>query len=194
MHQPKEPTALILDPGNNYTGLARLAAGRVPEGLAALEAAWAEVAPARPFTFAFLDERIEAQYRSERRLATLFGGFAALALAIAGLGLVGMVAFAVRRRQKEIGIRKALGATAAQVAGLLASGLVRLVAVAVAVGAPLAYLGLARWLGTFAYHIDLGPGLFLAAGGLTLAVALAVAAAHTLRAARLDPADVLRSE
>jgi putative ABC transport system permease protein len=147
-----------------------------------------------PLRYTFLDEEIGRQYGSEQRLGRVFGTFTVLALLIACLGLFGLAAYAAEQRTKEVGIRKVLGARASQVVALLSKDFLVLVAVAFAVGAPVAYLAAERWLGTFAYHAALRPGVFVAAGLLTLAVALATVAGQALRAAAVDPVKALRYE
>jgi putative ABC transport system permease protein len=120
--------------------------------------------------------------------------FAGLAIFIAGLGLFGLAAFTARQRQQEIGIRKAVGASVLQIVRLLSTDFAALVGVAIVVAVPVAYVGLNRWLDTFAYRIDLGMGVFVLAGGSALLVALIAVGLQALRAAQTDPAEVLRSE
>jgi putative ABC transport system permease protein len=110
------------------------------------------------------------------------------------LGLVGLTGFTVRRRMKEIGIRKALGASMTRIVVLLSAEVSRLVGIAFVVGAPLGY-GLAhRWLQDFAQRIDLTLWPFVGLGFLALLIALAAVSIPTVQAARTDPAQVLRSE
>jgi putative ABC transport system permease protein len=113
---------------------------------------------------------------------------------IACLGLFGLATYTVQRRTKEIGIRKALGATAPQVVGLISKEFAGLVAAAFVVAAPLAYVGMTQWLSGFAYRTDVGVGALLGAGGAVLVVALLTVSVHALRAAGTDPARALRSE
>jgi putative ABC transport system permease protein len=166
----------------------------VAGALGALEAAWARVAPGEPFAYGFVDERLDRLYRGDQRLGWLFGVSAALAVGLACLGLLGLAAFTAERRTKEIGIRKVLGASAASLAGLLSKDFLKLVVVASVVAVPVAYLAMDRWLEGFAYHVSIGPGVFLAAGGLALAVALLTVAAQAFRAASTDPVNALRYE
>ena len=194
LHAPIEPVVLDLEPGNNYTALVRLAPGRTDAGLDAVRAAWGEVLPDRPFTFSFLDQRIEAQYRAEQRLATLFAVFAGLAVCVAGLGLFGLVAYAARRRTREIGIRKVLGASVTAIVGLLSKDFLRLVGVAFVLAAPLAYLGVHAWMEQFSYRASVGSGLFLGAGACIAAAALLVVGAQAARAALTDPVSAIRQE
>ncbi len=113
---------------------------------------------------------------------------------MACLGLFGLAAYAAEQRRKEIGVRKVLGASVASVVALLSRDFARLVLVAVAVGAPLAYYGMSRWLEGFPSHVALGVGPFLAAGALALLIALATVAGQALRAASADPVKALQHD
>jgi len=194
LRRPIGPVVFRLAPERTWTAVVRLAPDATREGLSAVRATWNEFLPGRPFTYSFLDQQIEAQYRSEQRLATLFGLFAGLAILVAGLGLLGLAAYTVRRRTREIGIRKALGATATNVVTLLSTEFVQLVGLAVLIGLPGAYLALRRWLENFAYRVELGAGVFVLTGLVVLLVAVLTAGTQALRAARTDPATTLRDE
>ena len=174
--------------------VARLAPGEVAAGLDGLRRAWAGLGTAQPFEPEFLDDKLAEMYDADRRLAGVLGGFAVVALLVACLGLVGLAAYTAQRRTKEIGVRRALGATVGQVVALLSREYAALVVVGAVVAVPLAVVLLGRWLDGFAYHVDLGPGLFVAAVGLTLALALAVVGVQAARAARVPPTRALRAD
>jgi putative ABC transport system permease protein len=193
LHQTVTPLALQIRPWYEYVTL-RVRTDDLPRTLAAIQTAWADMVPHRPFEAFFLDERFAAQYQAEERFGRAFGIFAFLAIVIACLGLFGLVAYAVQQRTKEIGVRKVLGAQVPQLAVLLSRDFVVLVLVAFVVAAPVAYLGMQRWLASFAYHVELEPWVFVAAGALVLLIALATASIHTVRAAMADPIEALRSE
>ena len=195
LHGAVEPLLIHLVAGEDVNHVAvRLHPGDVREGLAQVEAAWHAANPGDPFDFFFLDDHLDAQYRAERRLGHVFGAFTALALLIAAFGLFALAAFTAAQRTKEIGIRKVLGASAFGLVALLSKDFVRLVLVAFAVAAPVAYLLMQRWLEGFAYRIGLGLGVFLLAGVLALTVALVAVSYHAVRAARADPVESLRYE
>ncbi len=195
LHEAVEPALLMLyAPEDIEVALARLAPGRTRDGLDALEAAWAEVAPGLPFDAKFMDDDLAAFYENEARWAQIVQWATLFALAVACLGLFGLASLTVAQRTKEIGVRKVLGASAGSIAVLLAKGFAVLVGVAVLIASPLAYLASERWLDAFAYRINLGPSLFLLAGGLALVVALATVGVQALRAATADPVKALRYE
>ena len=122
------------------------------------------------------------------------GLFAGLAVIVACLGLLGLAAHHAQQRRKEVGIRKALGATVPQIVRLLSTDLLKLVGVAFVVATPLAYWGLQRWLQSFAYRADIGVELLVVIGTGAALVALLTIGWQATRAARVDPAQTLRSE
>jgi putative ABC transport system permease protein len=162
--------------------------------IAFLEDTWRRFVPGWPFEYTFLDEEVERLYRSDRRFGLFFGYASALAILIACLGLFGLTAFTAERRTKEIGIRKVLGASVSQVVLLLTGDFLKPVGLAFLLAVPVAFLTMQRWLETFAYRIDLGPGVFLQAGALAFGVALAAVGWLSLRAALADPGRSLRYE
>jgi putative ABC transport system permease protein len=194
LHEPVQPVVLDLEPGNQYNAVVRLASGQTEAGLDAVRDAWSQLLPERPFTYAFLDQQIEAQYRAEQRLGRLFVLFAGLAVGVAALGLFGLVAYATRRRTREIGIRKVLGATVSSIVGLLSREFLLLVAAAFLVAAPLAYLGVQAWMQQFAYRAPVGWELFLGAGACVAGAALLVTGIQAARAALTDPVRAIRQE
>jgi putative ABC transport system permease protein len=195
-----EPLALVpthpLGEGEQPESLyARLAPGQTRTALDRIQSAWMSIAGAgAPFQYSFLDQTYDRLHRDVQEAGDLFSLFSVLAVVVACLGLFGLATYTVQRREKEIGIRKALGATETQVVGLLSKEFVLLVGLAFLVATPLAYVGMQRWLQDFAYRTSLGIDLFLLAGGLALGIALLTISTQALRAARLDPATTLRDE
>ncbi|MEM1116877.1 MAG: ABC transporter permease [Bacteroidota bacterium] len=194
LHDAVEPIVLVPQFGHNWTAIVRLRPGGADAGLADLERTWKAFAPERPFVPTFLEDDLEAQYRSEERLARVFGLFSGLALSIAALGLFGLVAHAVQQRAKEISVRKVLGATTAALVRLVSGEFVGLAAAALAVAVPLSLILSRRWLSTFAFHMDVGAGIFVLAAATVLAVVLLTAGVQAYRAAHADPVRALRSE
>jgi len=171
----------------------RLAAG-TSGGVATVRSTWSEVLPDAPFSYSFLDAEIARAYQTEQQTRRLVGAGAGLALLVALLGLIGLTGFTVRRRTKEIGIRKALGASVRSIVRLLSTDIAKLVGIAFLVGGPAAYLLARWWLQDFARRIALRPWPFLTVGGVALLCALAAVSVHTIRAAHIDPALTLRDE
>lgn len=155
---------------------------------------WERVTPSAPFAYRFMDRELASYYRSTRQIGKLVGVAAGLALLIAVLGLFGLAAYVVERRTKEIGIRKALGATAASIARLLSKDVLALVALAFVAAAPIAYVALDHWLQRFAYRTEIGPAVFLVVGGSTILIAGLAVSTQALRAAWIDPVTAIRQE
>jgi putative ABC transport system permease protein len=182
------------NPPFGYNVLVRLAPGRTPAGLERIRNVWADMKPDTPLQTTFLSEEVAELYQQERRFTALAGALAALAILTAAIGLAALVAYLTRLRTKEIGIRKALGGSTGSIVALLNREYVQIVGVAFALGAPLAWLAADWWLGRFAYQVDLSVLPFLVAGVGALVVAVGAVSTQALRAARIDPAQVLRSE
>jgi len=194
LHDAIQPTVIRRNARWHNTLVLRLQPDRPHETLQSLQALWHQFAPNHPFVHRFADDAIAQQYAGERTLSRRLGAFALLAVLVAGLGLFGLAAFTAEQRTKEVGIRKVLGASIAQIVLRLNREFALLVGVAFVAAVPVAAWLAVRWLRTFAYRIDLSPGLFVLAGGLTLGAALLPVSYHALRAASVDPARTLRSE
>lgn len=172
----------------------RMSGANLDATLAAIDEIWRELGPGTPVVRRFLDDDFEAMYRSERRQAQLLTVFAALAVFIACLGLLGLASATTLRRTKEIGIRKTLGASVGDVVRQFVTEFGALVLVANLIAWPIAYIAMRRWLSGFAYRIELGPLVFIASGLMALAVATLTVAAVASRAARAKPVTALRYE
>jgi putative ABC transport system permease protein len=198
MRQEVAPAALFLGqqmggsrPGSVY---ARLAPG-VPSGtLNEIRSTWAEFAGSTPFQYSFVDQTYDQLHRDVQQAGTLFSLFAGLAVLIACLGLFGLATYTVQRRRKEIGIRKAMGASVQQVVRLVSKEFVQLLGVAAVIGLPVAYYGMQRWLQDFAYQTTIGVDVLIGAVVLAVVVALVAIGYHAVSAARIRPAVTLRDE
>jgi putative ABC transport system permease protein len=113
---------------------------------------------------------------------------------VACLGLFGLAAFTAEQRTKEVSVRKVLGASVGNVVVLLSKDFVKLVLIAIALAVPLAWYLMHQWLEDFVYRIPIGPGVFLLAGGIAVAIALLTVSYHAIRTALSNPAKTLRSE
>jgi putative ABC transport system permease protein len=174
--------------------LLKARAGRVGSTLAQARQAWRDLLPDLPFEYAFLPQRIAHQYRDERRVGQLSGWGAGVAVGVASLGLFGMASLSSRRRLREIGIRKVLGAGTGSLVFLLLREFLALVLLGILPALPLAgYLG-NRWLETFPYRVGAGWTYPALAGGLALGLAVLTTLYHTLAAIRTNPARTLRTE
>jgi len=174
--------------------LVRLRPGDPTPALSALQNDWAALEPVLPFKYSFLDEDLDRFYRAEARLGNIVSWAGGISIFLACLGLFGLAALSVANRQKEIGIRKVLGASVAGITGLLAQDFMKLVVVAFAIASPLAYYFLQKWLSDFAYRIDIQWWMFIAAGAVAVAVAFLTVGFQSVRAALTNPVKSLRSE
>ena len=172
----------------------RISGRNLAETIAFLNATWDKFVPERTSDFVFLDNRINALYASDIRFARLVGGFATLANIIACLGLVGLVAFAVEQRVKEVGIRRVLGASSQHIVRLFTDDFGRLILIANVIAWPFSYLVLDRWLERFSYRIDLDWSIFALSGAIVLAIAVITMLYGGWRAAAMQPTVALRNE
>ena len=174
--------------------IVRIKPTRIPEVLQFLEKRWELLQPSFPFEYSFLDETFDRQYRIEKKLSQVFTYFTFLAIFIACLGLFGLASFTAEQRTKEIGIRKALGASVSEIIWLLSKEFIRWVLLANLIAWPLAYLAMNKWLQNFAYRINIGVGTFALSALSALLIALLAVGFQAIRAARANPVDTLRYE
>jgi putative ABC transport system permease protein len=172
----------------------RLNTNDLAQTLTALQKVHEQFDQRTPFEYNFLDERLNDFYQTDLRVGRIFGISAALTIIIACLGLLGLAAFMAEQRTKEIGVRKVLGASVANILFLLSKDFTRLIAIATLIAAPIAHLGLQRWLQSFAYHISVGPEIFVLAGATALLVALLTVGYQAVKAALANPVEALRYE
>ena len=147
-----------------------------------------------PFEYVFLDQDYQTLYASEQRVTILSRYFAGVAILISCLGLFGLAAYTGQRRQKEMSIRKVVGARGAAIALLLSRDFLGLVSVALLIGFPLAGWIMHRWLGDFAYRVTIGAGVFALAALAVTGVTLLTVSYQALRTAAVNPVKVLRAE
>jgi putative ABC transport system permease protein len=188
------PTVFMVDSRwSNYLNV-KLTGERVPETLVAIDRSWKEMVPTQPISRQFIDDRIEKLYRDVTRQGQIFAGFALVAVTVACLGLFGLAAFTAERRTKEIGIRKAMGASTADIVTLLIWEFARPVLMANVIAWPLAYIVMRHWLDGFAYRIALDPMIFVGAGLAALVTACGITLFHAIQVARSRPVLALRYE
>ena len=189
-----KPFAFFVSPRANAGMFAKLASGNTEGTLAAMQNLWKRYPSERPFDYTFLDETYAKLYQSESRFQKLFVSLVVLGILIACLGLLGLATFAAQRRVKEIGIRKVLGASVANVAVLLSKDFLKLVLVAIVIAIPIGWYGMNKWLQAFAYRIPIEWWVFLAAGLIAVMIALMTISFQSIRAAVANPIKSLRTE
>ena len=201
MHQAIVPLILIIpedkNPANSFANISIKITGNkenITAAIAHLEKTWKTYLPEVPFDYSFLDEKFERLYQSEQRQGTLFTVFSGIAVFIACLGLLGLSAFSISQRIKEIGIRKVLGASTTGLVQLLSVDFLRLIGLAALIAFPIAWYAMHTWLSDFAYRISIQWWVFGLAGLLAAVVALATISIQALKAALANPVKSLRSE
>ncbi|HVW15139.1 MAG TPA: ABC transporter permease [Mucilaginibacter sp.] len=147
-----------------------------------------------PFAYAFLDETFDNIYKGESRQATLFDYFSAVAIFISCLGLLGLATYTAQVRVREIGVRKVLGASVANITGMLSMDFLKLVGIAILIATPAAWYLMNKWLQDFAYRINMQWWMFVAAGLLAILIAFATISYQAIKAALMNPVRSLRSE
>ena len=174
--------------------LVRLNTREVDDTLAGLEQIWEKVAPEQPFEYEFLDQTFARQYESDEEISRTVTLASVVAILIACMGLFGHATIVLQRRTKEIGVRKVLGATVAEILTLLSRDVTKMVALACLLAFPLAHFLVGQWLSQYAYQFGLGLTTYLLCGTIAFAIALGTVAYIGIRAARENPVNALRYE
>ena len=198
LHKPLGPFALM-NVGNTEqsylpTAYVRIGAGGGTAVLGRMAGVVAALDPNAVVDVHFLDETVEAQYRDERRIGSLITGFSLLAIVISMAGVFGLVVFETQYRRKEIGVRKVMGATVAEILAMFNRSFVRLVLICFVVAAPLAWYGVREWLGTFAYRTPVYWWVFAVSLAIVLFITLATVTIQSWRAATANPVEAFKTE
>jgi putative ABC transport system permease protein len=193
LYQPLKPCFFQMFPVMPNV-IVKIKAGSERQTIEQVKNIYASFYKGLPFDYKFLDEEYQALYVSENRVAVLSKYFAGLAILISCLGLFGLAAFTAQRRQKEIGIRKVVGASVSSVLVMLSKDFLKLVFVSVLVAFPLVWWVMNEWLSSFAYRIAIGPDVFIIAGGSIVLITLITISFKSVKAAIANPVSSLRSE
>ncbi len=178
----------------NSNFLVKMKAGDESETLARLANFYKNFNQGLPFDYKFLDEDYQAMYSSEQRVAVLSRYFATIAIIISCLGLFGLAAFTAQKRQKEIGIRKIVGASVNNITVMLSKDFLKLVFIAMVIAFPLAWLMMNKWLQGFAYRVNISAGIFLIAGASVIFITVLTVSFQAIKAAVANPVKSLRTE
>lgn len=193
VQQSIEPLIIGL---NRWGGIAvvRTQPGKTEATIKALGKISADLNPAYPFSYGFLDQDLANLYKGEQRMGRLFNVFAILAIFISCMGLYGLSAFMAEQRTKEIGVRKVLGASVFNVVSLLSTGFTKLILIAVVIAVPVAWFAINSWLKSFAYRINADWVIFLTASIAALTIAWITVSYESIKAAVANPVKSLRTE
>jgi putative ABC transport system permease protein len=194
LHEPIGPMLIFLDTQWVNRMYVKISGQDIAGTIGFLERVWKERVPYRPFEYNFLDEDYNALYKTEIRTGQIFSCFSTTAILLACLGLFALAAFTTVQRTKEIGIRKVLGATLWNIAGMLSIDFLKLVVIASLIAFPIAWWAMKQWLQNFAYRIDMSWWVFPAAAVLALVIALGTISIQAIRAGLANPVNSLRTE
>jgi len=159
-----------------------------------IESTWSSLINDTPFEYSFLDQNIQKQYNEDRRISKIITSFGLIAMVICGLGLYGLSSYMAEKRFKEIGIRKVMGASIAQIVALMSKEFLKLVLIAFIIAVPLAWYFMTKWLEGFSYKTPIGWTVFVLAGVFALGIALITVSFESIKSAISNPVDSLRSE
>jgi len=195
LHLPITPYGfqLSMQPQYNYM-IVHAKPGNINNILGTIRNSWHNLNPSEPFEYSFLDKDFQKNYDAEDRLSAIVGYFTAIAILISCLGLFGLATFSAEQRIKEIGVRKTLGASVSSIVTLLSKDFLKLVAIAVLIASPLAWLAMNKWLDSFAYRIRINWSVFVITTVLALLIALITISFQAIKAALANPVESLRSE
>ncbi|RXG18355.1 ABC-type antimicrobial peptide transport system permease subunit [Leeuwenhoekiella aestuarii] len=190
-----EPISLFMKSDwDLYYAFVKVAPQNMAQTFESIEDAWKRIEPNAEFLGSFLDENIDRTFKRERTMTTIITSGSLIAIILSCIGLFAISMLVVTQRTKEIGVRKVVGASVAQITVLLTKDFVKLVGIAFVIAAPVAWWLLSQWLQDYEYRIELQLWIFLAAGLLAVFIALVTISFRTIRAALKNPVESLRTE
>ncbi|MCP4727680.1 MAG: FtsX-like permease family protein, partial [bacterium] len=194
LHVPAEPVIFTpqYSPGNFY--FVKVGTADLPDKIERINEKYSELFPGNSFTYFFLDEFFNEQYQADQNLRSAFLLFTSLCILLSCLGLFGLSYFIIAQRTKEIGIRKAIGATSGSIIGLIVKYFSGLVLLAAVFASPLTYYIINRWLSGYAYHINFNPGFLFIPAVMIFIIALLTISYKAIKVALLNPVDPLKYE
>lgn len=194
LKQKIEPVVFRYQPHENYNMYVKVDGKDAAHAIAAVESLWKQYNAGFPFAYTFLDEAYDHLYKAEQRSGVLFSWFAAIAILLSCLGLFGLSTYMAQVRVQEVGIRKVLGASVADIVRLLSSDFVRLVLIAIVIATPVAWWAMSSWLEDFVYRIEIQWWMFATAGLVAVVITLLTVSWQAIRTALANPVDSLRDE
>jgi putative ABC transport system permease protein len=193
LHEPVRPLLFVTYPAYNHLVM-RIDPANLDAKLSEIKKIYAQFDNSFEFEFSFLDDRLNNQYVAEQRTGIIFASFASLAILIACFGLFAMAMLTFNQRLKEISIRKVLGASVSGLIFLLLNDFTKLILIAIAIATPITWWMMDRWLNNFIYQVGIQPVVFIASGLILLAISWITLSYFTLKTARINAAETLKSE
>jgi len=194
LYEEIEPAVFVVHPPLCWQMAVKLRPQQIQTTIGFIEKNWKAFYPGWSFEYKFVDQRYAAQYQKDKRTFQLMGYFTFLAIFIAALGLFGLASFSTKRRVKEVGMRKVLGSSLAEVTILLTKDYLKWVTVSFFIACPIAWVAMNKWLQNFAYRIEITIWPFFLAGLAALFIASFTVCWQTIRAARTNPVECLKYE
>ncbi len=188
-----EPTIIYFEPQGRQLYV-KTTGKNAAKAIAAASRLWNQYNSGFPFEYNFLDEQYAMLYKTDQRTGILFNIFSTIAIFISCLGLLGLATYTAQIMTREIGIRKVLGASVTSIITLISKDFLKLVVIAIAIGSPIAWWAMNKWLQSYVYRIDLTWWIFLAAGVLAIGIALITISFQSIKAAMANPVKSLGSE
>ncbi len=192
LHEPINPLLMVLQKSSGL--IIKVKPKYVAGLLATLKTQWDAYKTEEPFTYAFVNELYNQTYIAEQKTGSILNIFAGLTIFIACLGLFGLATFTAEQRNKEIGIRKVLGASVPDLIALISKEFIVLVSIAIVIATPIAWWAMNAWLNDFAYRIHISGWVFVIAGVAAIIIALITVSFQAIKAAVANPITSLRSE
>jgi putative ABC transport system permease protein len=195
LHNPIMPFVFYLNSSKYYNyAIVHAGTGDIDAVVKSLENTWRSLDPGEPFTYSFLDEDFQRNYKSEERLSAIVNYFTIIAILISCLGLFGLTSFSTEQRSKEVSVRKVLGARIPGLVVLLSKDFLKLVVVAVIIASPIAWLVMNKWLQDFTARIHISWAIFAFTAAIVLAIAFATISFQVIRVALANPVKNLKNE
>jgi putative ABC transport system permease protein len=194
IHHVIKPVVLFTEVRTHGQVLVKVSGKDIPKTILFMENKWKQLVPSVPFEYQFLDDNYEQLYRSENQLGIVMKLFSGIAVILACIGLLGLSAYTIQQRIKEIGIRKILGASPMRIVGLLSGNFVKLVMLSILISCPPGYWLMNRWLLGFAYRVEIDWWIFALAAFSCIGITLLTVSVQGIKAALTNPVDSLKLE
>jgi putative ABC transport system permease protein len=194
MRQEVTPLCLVLSKYSSTIVSVKISGADTKQAISYASNVWKSFSPNQAFRYTFLDESFANMYANVQRTGNIFTSFAVLAIIIACLGLFALSAFMAEQRNKEIGIRKVLGASVSGITAMLSKDFVKLVIISIIVASPVAWWAMTKWLQDFAYRISISWWMIAIAGLSAIVIALLTISFQSIKAALTSPVKTLRAE
>ncbi len=193
LYNPIEPLLFFYGPNGNMIQL-KMNTSEAKNTIAKLGNTWKKYFPNLPFEYKFLDEDFNSQYAADQKRGKIFAAFSILTIMITCLGLLGLTAFTTQQKQKEISIRRVMGASISQIVSLITVNYLWLALIASSIAFPIAYYFMSKWLKVFPYNDGISVVPFIVSALVIVLTSVLTVMFHSAKAALAKPANNLRTE